>query len=134
MSPRGGNGEKASYGRRVARTLKGLLLWDHARGSWQYDVMVVLILLFVFLTPVYWFDDKPDLQPLGPEAKGDHYRVRARMLRRYSADFRQEPRRAVERLFNDQLDHPFTIADIQEVRPEGGEKTVWYDVWLRGSE
>ena len=134
MTGPGGSDAKASYGRRFARTLKGLLLWDHVRGSWQYDVMVVLILIFVFLTPVHWFDDKPDLQPLGPEADGDHYRVRARMLRRYYANFRQEPRQAVERLFDDQLDHPFTIGPIKEVPAEGGGEAVWYDVWLRGPD
>jgi hypothetical protein len=35
------------------------LFWDHARGSWQYDVMVGLILAFIFLTPRDIFRDQP---------------------------------------------------------------------------
>jgi hypothetical protein len=39
--------------------LKRFLLWDHSRGSWQYDVMVGLILAFIFLTPREFFRDQP---------------------------------------------------------------------------
>ncbi len=34
-------------------------MWDFQRGSWQYDVMVVLILGFIFLTPRDFFRDRP---------------------------------------------------------------------------
>lgn len=36
-----------------------LVLWDFARASWQYDVVVAIILLFVFVTPRDWFHDQP---------------------------------------------------------------------------
>jgi len=39
--------------------LKRFILWDYQRGSWQYDVMVVLILAFIFATPRTWFRDQP---------------------------------------------------------------------------
>lgn len=41
-----------SFGRR-------LIFWDFPRASWQYDVVVGLILLFVFATPRDWFRDQP---------------------------------------------------------------------------
>jgi len=42
------------------RTIRDYILWSYERGTVQYDVMVTLILLFVFLSP-YWinFHDKP---------------------------------------------------------------------------
>lgn len=44
----------------VWRTIKGFILWSHERGTIQYDVMVTLILLFVFLSPrVINFNDRP---------------------------------------------------------------------------
>jgi hypothetical protein len=43
----------------VLSGLKRVLLWDYARASWQYDVIVAVILLFVFLTPRDWFRDQP---------------------------------------------------------------------------
>ncbi len=39
--------------------LKRFILWDYPRASWQYDVMVGLILAFIFLTPRAWFRDQP---------------------------------------------------------------------------
>ena len=39
--------------------LKRFILWDYARGTWQYDVMVGIILMFVLATPRSWFRDQP---------------------------------------------------------------------------
>lgn len=45
---------------RIGRVLKGYLFWTHDRGSFHYDVMVTLILLFVFLGPRFIdFKDQP---------------------------------------------------------------------------
>ena len=41
--------------------LKRFILWDYQRGSWQYDVMVGIILLFIFATPRDWFRDQPKI-------------------------------------------------------------------------
>jgi len=40
-------------------TLKRFVLWDYPRGSLHYDVMVALILAFIFLTPRHIFRDQP---------------------------------------------------------------------------
>jgi hypothetical protein len=32
-------------------TLKKILFWSYDRGAWQYDVVCVLILAFIFLSP-----------------------------------------------------------------------------------
>lgn len=39
--------------------MKRYIFWEYARGSWQYDVIVGLILAFIFLTPRDWFRDRP---------------------------------------------------------------------------
>jgi hypothetical protein len=41
------------------RTLGRFFLWDYPRASWQYDVMVALILAFIFLVPRDIFRDQP---------------------------------------------------------------------------
>ena len=40
-------------------TLKKTLFWSYERGSWQYDVMCVLILVFVFFAPNSLFHSQP---------------------------------------------------------------------------
>lgn len=44
---------------RIWTGLKRFVLWDYPRACWQYDVMVGLILAFLFLTPRGWFRDQP---------------------------------------------------------------------------
>ncbi len=46
----------------INQMLKRFILWDYKRGSWQYDVMVGIILAFLFLTPRAWFRDWPRTQ------------------------------------------------------------------------
>jgi len=44
----------------IWRTIRDYIFWSYERGTIQYDVMVTLILLFVFLSPkVINFKDKP---------------------------------------------------------------------------
>lgn len=38
---------------------KRLILWDYPRGSRGYDVIVAIIVAFIFLTPRDWFRDQP---------------------------------------------------------------------------
>jgi len=45
--------------RRVGLAVYRGFFWTYERGSWQYDVMVILILAFIFLTPRHWFHDQP---------------------------------------------------------------------------
>ncbi|HWZ82589.1 MAG TPA: hypothetical protein VNW47_08195 [Terriglobales bacterium] len=49
-----------SYMGAIWRTIRGYILWSYERGSLHYDIMVTLILLFVFVSPIYInFNDKP---------------------------------------------------------------------------
>jgi hypothetical protein len=43
----------------MASAFQRFILWDYPRASWQYDVMVVLIVMFIFLTPREYFRDQP---------------------------------------------------------------------------
>ena len=41
------------------RALGRFIFWDFPRASWQYDLMVALILAFIFITPRDVFRDQP---------------------------------------------------------------------------
>ncbi|MFP5226045.1 MAG: hypothetical protein ACLGXA_00340 [Acidobacteriota bacterium] len=44
----------------IGRTLKSYIWWTHERGSVHYDVMVTLILAFIFITPHFFnYGDRP---------------------------------------------------------------------------
>src|SRR6266478_1380399 len=44
----------------IGQFLYRTFFWSYERGSWQYDVAVILILVFVF-TPKNWFHDQPQV-------------------------------------------------------------------------
>ncbi len=41
--------------------LKDIIFWKYERASWQWDVLCLLILAFIFLTPKTWFDKREKL-------------------------------------------------------------------------
>ena len=44
----------------IWRTIRSYILWQHERGTLHYDIMVTLILIFIFFSPrVINFKDKP---------------------------------------------------------------------------
>ena len=46
--------------RSMKQILKSYFYWTYGRGSFHYDVMVTLILAFIFITPWLWdYGDKP---------------------------------------------------------------------------
>jgi hypothetical protein len=76
--------------RRAWQVLRNTLIWSYERGSLPYDLMVIAILLFVFLSPRGWFRDQPRAAPEPPAAEvsllGEDeaglrtYRIEARVL------------------------------------------------------
>ena len=73
----------------VWRTIKGFIFWSYERGTVQYDIMVTLILIFVFFSPlVINFKDRPvERNPhatgvvVYPDGKGNFiYQVEAKAV------------------------------------------------------
>ena len=71
------------------QVLSRTFLWSYERGTWQYDVAVVVILIFVLATPRSWFQDQPQVGiPAAPgqvqlvedDGRQQIYRVDARVL------------------------------------------------------
>lgn len=42
----------------VLNGIKNVLLWSYARGSWQYDMLCLIIILIVFMVPSSYFGDR----------------------------------------------------------------------------
>ena len=41
----------------ISTSAKRFFFWTYPRTSWQWDVLCVLILVFIFLTPKSWFEN-----------------------------------------------------------------------------
>ena len=41
--------------------MRGIINWKYERASWQWDLLCVLIMAFIFLTPKEWFNNQRTL-------------------------------------------------------------------------
>ena len=101
--------------------LKRFIWWEYSRGSWQYDVMVGIILAFIFLTPRDWFRDQPRI----PQAReitalgGSQYLVNREALAEVPEDQRAA---VVKRLLQTGAgDRRLTVTRIEPVLNSEGE-------------
>jgi len=46
----------------VSNAFRKIVFWNYPRTSWQWDVLCVLCLVFIFLTPKSWFASTPPTQ------------------------------------------------------------------------
>jgi hypothetical protein len=53
--------------RTIWRGIVRTVFWSYERGSWPYDVAVILIVIFVLLTPARWFHDQPQSTALASD-------------------------------------------------------------------
>jgi hypothetical protein len=128
-------------------TLKHILsktfFWSYERGTWQYDVAVILILLFVFGPRRAWFRDQPLVgMPLNREqvqlvlfsddGHRQEYRVDARVLAppEQTPALQNELHQALQRALPDLRNGRFSIAKIEAVRNENGT-VIAYQVEIR---
>jgi hypothetical protein len=116
----------ASLGQILSRTF----FWSYERGTWQYDLAVILILVFVLLTPRVWFHDKPQSgAPVTPgqvqliSQDGNHlkYRVDARILAPPTRlALQNDLHTALQEALPELRKGNFSISNIEPLRDEQG--------------
>ena len=61
-------GVSESWIGKIGRALLRVVFWPYRRGSWQYDILGAVILVFIFLTPPAWLGDRP-AQPVNSRSR-----------------------------------------------------------------
>lgn len=124
----------------LGQILSKTFFWSYERGTWQYDVAVILILVFALLTPRNWFHDQPQgggpaapgqVQLLSKEGNRQTYRVDARILApptklALQNDLHTALQQALPELHNGS----FSISRIDPVR-DGQGTVIAYQVEIR---
>jgi hypothetical protein len=118
----------------IWRTIRGYILWSYERGSLHYDVMVTLILLFVFVSPHFInFKDKPvERNPhltgvvVIPGAKGEFiYQIQASAVNGAAGE---DIRRQLERII-EPIAGAVSITKYEALKDASGH-TQSYKVWV----
>ena len=118
----------------IWRTIRGYILWSYERGTLHYDIMVTLILLFVFISPRYInYNDKPverNPHPIGvvviPDEKGGFiYQIPASAVNvKTGADVRQQLVQIIE-----PISGAVSVSPYEPVKDPAG-RTQSYKVWV----
>ena len=102
----------------LSNAAKKIVFWNYSRTSWQWDVLCVLILVFIFLTPKSWFESS--------EFRRQRTVVISAEVMGYQAD-----RSAVEQRAREVVGRPEShITAVREIRDVTG-KLVGYEVDIR---
>jgi len=109
--------------------LKRFILWDYPRASWQYDVMVGIIIIFVMLTPRGWFRDQPrTIARLSSEHGSSVYWVEPDQLDGYTQE--QQPHKALDLLKKFTHQDKLTVTRVEAILDSDGE-TKGYMVFAK---
>jgi len=120
-----------------------VVFWSYERGTWQYDIAVATIVLFVMFSPrVIAFNDQPSV---GPESSSSlvilqnvepgrvaTYRVDARLLAspRRTPELEHDLHDTVQKNVEDLRHGRFEIVRIEPIRGDGGT-VAYYDVSIK---
>jgi hypothetical protein len=123
----------------LRQILSKTLFWSYERTTWQYDIAVILILVFVLLTPRHWFRDLPEagapaaagqVQLLSKDGNRQTYRVDARILTLPKFALQSDLHTALQQALPELRNGSFSISKIESVRDEQG-LVVAYQVEIR---
>ena len=115
----------ASLGQILSKTF----FWSYERGTWQYDVAVILILVFVLATPRHWFRDQPEssapatagqVQLLSNDGNRQTYRVDARVLTPPKFALQSDLHTALQQALPELRNGNFSISRIEPLHDEQG--------------
>ena len=114
--------------------LKRFIFWDYPRASWQYDVMVAIIVVFVMLTPRGWFRDQPrtplvsSVSVLPAEHGSSVYWVEPELLANLAKD--QQAQKLSELLKKFTHQKQVTVTRVEPIADSDGE-TKGYMVFAK---
>lgn len=106
--------------------LRRLIFWDFPRTSWQWDIIVTLILAFIFLTPRDLFRDQPRAASIQMLQQG--FLIEPKLLTNVSkADL---PEKAAE-LVNQRFKTHTTITHVEPVFDEAEHEITGYMAYTK---
>ena len=129
--------------RAIGRFIGRILFWSHDRGTVPYDLLVIAIVAFVFLSPRRWFHDEPDNGPLPQQTlvsclpsassgKELRCRVDAQLLfpPQRSPELQEKAHEILRTNAAELKGRTFQIEKIQPVVSEDGS-VRYYDVYVK---
>jgi len=121
----------------MKKLLKEYFYWTYARGRIHYDVMVTLILGFIFITPHLWnYGDKPSsagdltqpIQVVGNDGKGLIITVQAANVDLAAGSSDAEAKRALRKAI-EPITGDAVFVEHWELRRDASGNPVEWKIW-----
>ena len=105
-----------------------LIFWDFRRTSWQWDIIVTLILVFIFLTPRDVFRDQPRAASIQMLPAQQGYLIEPKLLANVpEADQLQKATELVNQRFKTHS----TITHVEPVFDDAEEEITGYMAYTK---
>jgi hypothetical protein len=125
----------------IGQTLNRMFFWAYERGSWQYDVAVALILVFVLVLPKSWFHDQPQVglpvssaqvEMVSKSGEVEVYKVDSRVLAppERTPSLQNDLHTVLQKAGAGLQDGRFAIGKIEALRDEQGN-VIAYQVEIK---
>ena len=115
--------------------IKNVLLWSYERGTWQYDLLCLLIIGAVFLLPGEYFGDRDRAAVKTVQATGMVHEVTVSDLQEFLQKQNKtelilnSPQEAIVLYLRDRLKQNVEVSKFEPyMNPQG---RVGYRVWLK---
>ena len=110
------------------RTLRRLIFWDFQRTSWQWDIIVTLILAFIFLTPRELFRDQPRAASIQMLPAQQGFLIEPKLLANVADAYL--PQKAAD-LVNQRFKTHTTITHVEPIRDEAEGEITGYMAYTK---
>ena len=122
--------------KKLLSTSKNIFIWSYERGTWQYDLLVILIIATVFLVPSQFFGDRDRPLRTPNEEIVRRWSIESNKINTFATRngkverLKNDPREVVQLYLREVIRPDIEVADcIVETDPRG--KVTGYSVWFQ---
>lgn len=122
--------------KKPTQIVRNILLWSYERATWQYDLLVALIIATVFFVPGQYFGDRDRPLRTPNEEIVRRWSIEPKKINSFAAQsgkaemLKHDPREVVQLYLREVIRPDIEVANCQVERDLGGMVTG-YSVWFQ---
>jgi hypothetical protein len=121
--------------KKLRETLKNIICWSYERTTWQYDLLVVLIIATVIFVPSRFFGDRD--RPLRtPNEEVRRWSIESNRINKFAAKngtadkLKNDPKEIVQ-LYLREVIRPDILVENCSIEMDAVGKVTGYSVWFQ---
>lgn len=122
--------------KKLLSSIRNIFFWAYERGTWQYDLLVVLIVATIFFVPGQFFGDRDRPLRTPNEETVRRWNIESKKIDSYAvrsgktARLKDDPKEIVQLYLREVIRPDIEVADCIVETDKGGKVTA-YSVWFQ---